>query len=78
MNDHEELMKAAWENWHTGTGMDVDDMPPPNPSFKAGFNAGLVASHELHCKALIKISQQQSQILRLKDKLVRSILERKP
>ncbi len=62
MNDHEELLKAAWEDWHAGTGMDVDDMPPANPSFKAGFNAGLVAAHGLHCKALVKIDELQSAI----------------
>ena len=49
MNDHETLLTAAWAEWHFG--VDPEIMPQPNSSFKAGFNAGLVAAHESHCKA---------------------------
>ena len=38
MSDHiKNAMQQSWEDWHVGMGMDVGDMPQPNPSFKAGF-----------------------------------------
>ena len=60
MNDHETLLTAAWEEWHFG--VDPEIMPQPNASFKAGFNAGLVAAHELHCKALVRVDELQAAI----------------
>lgn len=62
MNDHEELLKKAWEDWHAGINIETEDMPSANPSFKAGFNYGIVASHESHCKALVRIDELQSAI----------------
>ena len=58
MNDHETLLTAAWEEWHFG--VDPEIMPQPNASFKVGFNAGLVAAHESHCKALVRIDELQA------------------
>ena len=38
-------MQRAWEEWHFGVGAEI--MPQPNSSFKAGFNAGIVAASAL-------------------------------
>ena len=57
MSDNEQLLQTAWQLWHAGTGIDVEDMPPPNPSFKAGFDYGMVAAHNEHCAALIEVDE---------------------
>ena len=57
MNDNNQLLQTAWQFWHAGTGIDTEDMPPPNPSFKAGFDYGMVAAHNEHCAALIRVEE---------------------
>ena len=57
MSDNEQLLQTAWQCWHAGTGIDTEDMPPPNPSFRAGFDYGMVAAHNEHCAALIKVEE---------------------
>ena len=57
MSDNEQQLQTAWQCWHAGTGIDVEDMPPPNPSFKAGFDYGMVAAHNEHCAALIEVDE---------------------
>ena len=60
MNDNNQLLQTAWQFWHAGTGIDTEDMPPPNPSFKAGFDYGMVAAHNEHCAALIRVEELSS------------------
>ena len=60
MSDNNQLLQTAWQLWHAGTGIDVEDMPPPNPSFKAGFDYGMVAAHNEHCAALIGVEELSS------------------
>ena len=57
MSDNEQLLQTAWQLWHAGTGIDTEDMPPPNPSFRAGFDYGMVAAHNEHCAALIEVDE---------------------
>ena len=55
MSNNKQLLQTAWQFWHAGTDIDVEDMPPPNPSFKAGFDYGMVAAHNEHCATLIRV-----------------------
>ena len=56
MSNNKQL-QTAWQSWHAGTGIDTEDMPPPNPSFRAGFDYGMVAAHNEHCAALIEVDE---------------------
>ena len=81
MSDNKQL-QTAWQCWHAGTGIDTEDMPPANPSFKAGFDYGMVAAHNEHCAALIRVEELSSDakkmaaIIGIKDVLVHRLTEK--
>lgn len=63
MKTVDELMLQAWADWHSGLFKDEDDyIPSPNPSFKAGFYAGLVAEHEAYTRSLRMIDSLKERI----------------
>ena len=82
MNDNNQLLQTAWQSWHAGTGIDVEDMPPPNPSFKAGFDYGMVAAHNEHCAALIRVEElsgdakKMAAMIGIKDVLIHRLTEK--
>lgn len=68
MKTVDELMMQAWKDWHSGLFEDDDDyIPSPNPSFKAGFNAGLVAEHDAYIRSLRMIDSLKERIAALEN-----------